>query len=882
MFIFSKLGKYGRLGNQLFQIAATIGLAKKHGVDYGFPEWEYSKYFQNTLPGYPGGLEAEKVVEPNFNYTDIILDQGRDIDLAGYFQSEKYFDSVKRYIKDQFSFDQYIYPDLFLKNKIKDSITRICAIHVRRGDYVGHPDYFQIPLQYYINAIKHIPEGTLFYVFSDDIDWCKKNFKIPNTDFIFIEGNSEIMDFALMKTFDHFIIANSSFSWWAAWLSENNQSVIIAPDRWFSDKFREKNPEHDIVPARWKKVSSEYQKEDLRDVTFTIPVRCEHDDRKNNLELVVCFLQKYFHTNIIIAEQDLTPKLQFMSKFCQYRFFQSGKREFERTKLLNTMAHMAQTPIIVNYDTDVLFDPEQIIAAVKNIRSGEVDGCYPYDGRFVRIDRKNFTELQKTISIEPLINIPIKEHEREQVSYGGAIFWDKESFLQGGMENQNMVSYGPEDYERYDRFTKLGYKVGRVPGVLYHINHFVGPNSSGSNPFFKHNTSEWEKIKSFSPDELKKYVAGWTWSKDTEPAAETIFKPVHRFNDLEFDKIYCVNLERRPDRKQHAIEQFQKAGITGYDFFKAIDGKAEGFQNKGDINPGMIGCFLSHKRILKEALDNNYNMIAVFEDDLLIMPGFQQFMKIALPVIPPDWQFVFLGCQEHSGFGSHKEQVNNFWVVPNCAWGTQAYMIRGNDAIRAIYSKLEKMEMQIDMQLAHIALPESGVRYYSVFPTNVVSQDYANLGTDIQDKNRDPFGKHQEKAPVFLPVDATVKNVLPPDLAELEKSTKAKYGEMAHIHGQLKHMEPEPRKDACLTIVETFSDQLHPAFEKLDHFKKFGKLPEEPFVVKVELTDPVQIIKRIGNLNTYISKANKGKLTKEKLPMWQAEKVELEKKLSTK
>ena len=214
------------------------------------------------------------------------------------------------------------------------------------------------------------------------------------------------------------------------------------------------------------------------------------------------------------------------------------------------------------------------------------------------------------------------------------------------------------------------------------------------------------------------------------------------FNNFGFDAIYCINLERRPDRKEHAIKEFEKAGITGYQFYPAVDGVALGLKSPiARLLPGMIGCYQSHQNILRDSISKGYKRIAVFEDDLKVVPGFDQLIHFAFPVIPENWHFAYLGYQEYGGFSNHLKQVNEFWVVPRAAWGTQALMYNTIFSQEKILSSLDKMEMQIDEQLSQIILPGSGLNYYAIFP-DVVKQAFIELGSDVQDLTTMKHGRH--------------------------------------------------------------------------------------------------------------------------------------------
>lgn len=531
VFSFSKLGNYGRLGNQLFQIAATIGLAEKHGCKTAFPRWQYAEFFERMLPAFDSIEFDYKVSEPHFHFSDLTLDRSKRVDLEGYFQSEKYFIESKTEISKLFSFEinflntvqekfNSLVPSFInggYTGDVNDVINKV-SVHVRRGDYVqlqdSHPP---LPVSYYQNAVDHISTrgfDPVFYIFSDDIQWCKDNLRIPGAC-VYVEGNSDIEDLCMMSMCDHYIIANSSFSWWGAWLGEIESSIVIAPDQWFGPTLKRTHDERDLIPERWIRIPvifsapADVKKHDLKDVTFTIPVKYDHPDRRENLELCIAYLKHHFDTNIMVYEMDEAPKLADMERHCTYKFIEG--KDFHRTRLLNMMGKDAQTPIIVNYDCDVFFSPAQIVEAVQKIRNNQADGVFPYDGRFYRIGRNFYPDIARTLSLVPVQGMKFPEEIDKTVSYGGCIIWNKFTFFEGGGENENMISWGPEDYERVERFRKLGFSIDRITGPLWHLNHFVGKDSNHTNCFFDANRQEFEKIRALSKDDLSEYVKSWKW-----------------------------------------------------------------------------------------------------------------------------------------------------------------------------------------------------------------------------------------------------------------------------------------------------------------------------------------------------------------------------------
>jgi hypothetical protein len=232
---FKDLGNYGRLGNQLFQISATIGLAKRNNDSYIFPKWKYEHRF-NLKGCFSDNIKFDiNYNEPHFNYKEIPYSS--NLNIGGYFQSEKYFNDCSDFIK--------------LSLRPKDYVSEIDAvsIHIRRTDYLKfNRCYTILGPDYYYKAMQMCPSNK-YYVFSDDINWCKYNF--IGDQFVFVEGNDEVTDLNMMSKCKSNIIANSSFSWWAAYLNNNFDKIVIAPKNWFGPELIKTHSTVDLIPATW-------------------------------------------------------------------------------------------------------------------------------------------------------------------------------------------------------------------------------------------------------------------------------------------------------------------------------------------------------------------------------------------------------------------------------------------------------------------------------------------------------------------------------------------------------------------------------------------------------------------------------------------------------
>jgi len=253
----------GRLGNQLFQISAALDHAAKMGVQAQFPTWEYNKYFLN---GIDDKLDTTFDCRFNnefhpphygfdFHYTPI--PEEKNLILHGVYHTEKYFENHKQVIVNAFKPKNEFLQVVKEAGKEFLNLQNTIAVHVRRGDYLNlqaaHPvlstnDYYD-PASEAINII--MPN---FIVFSDDIEWCKNEFKHPKC--YFVHGNSDIVDLFLMAQCQHHIIANSSFSWWGAWLAENmfdKKGITIAPKTWFGPDLAHYDTK-DIYLPKWIKI----------------------------------------------------------------------------------------------------------------------------------------------------------------------------------------------------------------------------------------------------------------------------------------------------------------------------------------------------------------------------------------------------------------------------------------------------------------------------------------------------------------------------------------------------------------------------------------------------------------------------------------------------
>ncbi len=195
------------------------------------------------------------MIEPHFHYWSRFAEINEGCYLSGYWQSERYFKPIENIIRQDFKFNHLLKGvNLDLAQQMTE--VNSVSLHVRRGDYASDANtnhtHGLCPLDYYRDAILYIAQNTVapsFFIFSDDIEWCREHLKLsfPATYIDHNKGSNSYCDMQLMSLCHHHIIANSSFSWWGAWLNTRLDKIVIAPKQWFANG----NRTDDLIPAEW-------------------------------------------------------------------------------------------------------------------------------------------------------------------------------------------------------------------------------------------------------------------------------------------------------------------------------------------------------------------------------------------------------------------------------------------------------------------------------------------------------------------------------------------------------------------------------------------------------------------------------------------------------
>ena len=284
MITFKRLGSFGRLGNQLFQVALLLGVQAmrghtaailKRGIATDLPPEGASPdqkearpvielgplAVSDMLPGLPGDWKPRLTYEEkSFAFDPTVFLQSDDVNFQGYFQTEKYFEHCPEIIRKAFTFK----PEIDLPARAYMAGLRSLrpgpwvSVHVRRGDYLKNPHLFTVVSADWCKAAMQwmrpqagqptqMAGPPQFLVFSDDIPWCREH--LSGGDVTFCTGHSHWQDMATMSLCDHHIISAGTFAWWGAWLNPNPNKMVLAPSPWFQPAM--KADIKDILPAGW-------------------------------------------------------------------------------------------------------------------------------------------------------------------------------------------------------------------------------------------------------------------------------------------------------------------------------------------------------------------------------------------------------------------------------------------------------------------------------------------------------------------------------------------------------------------------------------------------------------------------------------------------------
>ena len=265
----------GGIGNQLFQyyLGKNLSIKNKDELILDISEFNDKKRQLRTYGLSFFNIKVKVLSEKDLKYNDLkiikeksefifdpmVFNNKENIFLQGYWQNQKYFYEIKDIIKDEITLKKEFQFDISKKTDGMLKKENTVAVHIRRGDYIKNRmirKMFNVcDVKYYNKAINKMAEllkNPTFLFFSDDINWVKKNIK-TKFPYLFISGNRDYEDFIIMQNCKHNIISNSSFSWWAAWLNNNKNKIVVAPSQWINDNNINYS---DLIPPGWIKIDN--------------------------------------------------------------------------------------------------------------------------------------------------------------------------------------------------------------------------------------------------------------------------------------------------------------------------------------------------------------------------------------------------------------------------------------------------------------------------------------------------------------------------------------------------------------------------------------------------------------------------------------------------
>lgn len=254
---FNYLGHLGRLGNQMFQYASLLGIANHKGYEYTLPPNNmncialYDCFELDDVNKKISDWSSFERISPNFhNFDQKFFDHCQpNVDILGFFQTEKYFLHIKDQIKKHYTFKK----DIFIKSReLFDNLfynNEVISLHIRLTDNNDHKIMKKINFDYYKKSLSCFDKDLPVIIFSDDIETCIRQDIFSGSRFSFSQSQNQFVDLCMMTMCKYHIISNSTFSWWGAWLS--NGEKVISPKKWYNDYIHDEQEWHKISQLTW-------------------------------------------------------------------------------------------------------------------------------------------------------------------------------------------------------------------------------------------------------------------------------------------------------------------------------------------------------------------------------------------------------------------------------------------------------------------------------------------------------------------------------------------------------------------------------------------------------------------------------------------------------
>jgi GT2 family glycosyltransferase len=269
------------------------------------------------------------------------------------------------------------------------------------------------------------------------------------------------------------------------------------------------NKQKEVNGSKCENVLYLKTKEKLDDVTIMIPYNIDTKDRTTNLKLLLEYLNKNYETNILVAEQNTECEMlkTFVENgFCKRLSVNTGDEKLNyKTKLMNELVKASGTSIVIQWDVDCYISPEKVLKGVELIRKNKEQFILPFDGKCYNVRKNNF---------EAFFNSELDHNKMDlysTTSCGGVFIFNKKSLIEIGMYNEKLKGWSYDDDFLRILILKLGYKIERLTGSIYHLEHDRNENSSSRNPYYNVNQELVVKLSKQTKEELLSEIKTWDW-----------------------------------------------------------------------------------------------------------------------------------------------------------------------------------------------------------------------------------------------------------------------------------------------------------------------------------------------------------------------------------
>lgn len=675
------------LGNQLFELASLIGLAKRYNTSLMLPpKWQYRSSFNLNSSIQYGNVDAfASIREPEFHCCLEFFDKfehvlkNERVYVEGYFQSELYWKPFEDEIRKAFEFAISIKEDTdsFLTNNDIE-VENFVAVSVRRGDFAVDANHYLLPFEYYIGAITlYFPEKDIM-VFSDDIPWCKEHFCMADRRIVFSENKNAIEQLSLMSRFSDFVLANSTFSWWGAYLSQAKTKKVVRPYYHFDGELKIKNNLKDHYPSSW--IVYNHYKINMHHTVYVVNLP-QRTDRREHI-LAQFYDRPEFNVHI---KTPVVHTIGAVSLWLTLRDIVKEEKEKDSPYFILCEDDHTFTNA---YSAELL---EKCIMRADSLQADILSGGVSWFSSAVKTDDslfwiERFTGMQFTVIYNRFYDQLLKS------AYDDLVVTD---FHISEMTQRKLMIYpyiSVQSEFGYSDVTKQNNDSGYVEKIFHAaINRFEVLNK----------VAEHYQLPNMKVDDCE-------------------------LSDLPSDiaiPTYVINLKDRPERLKYVLSQFE--GKAEFDIHVVEACRHE---------IGAVGLWKSIVKIIKEVIDGDDDVIIICEDDHTFTSNYsrEEFIHHVIKAAEQGADVLSGGI---GGFGNaYPIGTKRYWV--DWLWCTQFIVI-----YRPFFRRILD-EPFADTDTADGKISEMAGNKMVIYPFISIQHDFGY--SDVTRENNEISGKITE------------------------------------------------------------------------------------------------------------------------------------------